>query len=72
MRTRVDINKVFGVRIEREDGTCFLAMSGSAAPMLFWKRSQAVKYRRELKGHGFKRTAVISVTMIFKYQPKPK
>jgi hypothetical protein len=71
-RGGAEAHDVWGVCIFRDDGTCFLACGEYAAPILFWGRGNAVDHRRELRENGFKKTAVVRVSMAFVFQPPPR
>lgn len=60
-------DEVFGVRIQRKDGTCFLSCSGGAAPKLFWNRKDATAHKRDLWREGFKTARVVPVTMAYTF-----
>lgn len=64
-------DEVFGVRILRADGTCFLSCSLGAAPKLFWKRTDATAHEHDLWREGFKTARVVPVTMAYTFPVPP-
>lgn len=59
---------VFGVRLKRSyENTFFLAHSDTAAPSLFYKRKEAVDYKRTLIKEGFKSAKVVPVYVRFDF-----